>query len=47
MSDEMHLFRAKRRWVPEWLWRIVKHVAVWEPFTTLFTDPPNEEDWGK
>lgn len=45
--DDYHMFRPKRAWVPEWLWSIVKHVAVWEPFTTLFTEPPNEEDWGK
>lgn len=46
-EPDYHLFRAKRAWVPEWLWSIVKHVAVWDPFTTIFTEPPNEEDWGK
>jgi len=44
---DLVLFRAKRAWVPEWLWHIVKHVALWQPFTWLFTEPPNEEDWGK
>jgi hypothetical protein len=44
--SDLHLFRPKRRWVPEWLWRLVRPVVVWEPFTTLFTEAPNEEDWG-
>lgn len=44
---EYALFRRKRQWVPEWLWRLCKHVVLWEPFTTLLTEPPDEEDWGK
>lgn len=44
---EYHMFRPKRKWVPEWLWRIVKNVAIVEPFTTLFTEGPDERDWGK
>jgi hypothetical protein len=47
MNDDYHMFRPKRGWVPEWLWRIVKHVVRWEPFLTLFTEPENEDDWGK
>ena len=44
---DYHMLRPKRAWVPEWLWRIVRPIVLWEPFTTLFTEPPNEDDWGK
>ena len=46
-EPEYHLYRPKRSWVPEWLWRIVKYVAVYEPFMTLFTEPSNVDDWGR
>lgn len=45
--NEYYMFRPKRAWCPEWLWRIVRPVVRWEPFLTLFTEPPDEEDWGK
>ena len=47
MPDTYEMFRPKRRWCPEWLWRIVRPVVRWEPFLTLFTEPPDEEDWGR
>lgn len=46
MTD-WYVFRPKRAWVPEWLWWLCRPVARFEPFLTLLTEPPNEEDWGK
>jgi hypothetical protein len=45
--SDWHLYRAKRRWCPEWLWRLVRPLVLWEPLLSLFTEPPAEEDWGK
>lgn len=39
------LVRVKRKWVPEWLWRVfcVGDLATWEPFRLLLTAKPKVE----
>ena len=47
MPTEFHLFRRKREWCPEWLWRLFRPVVLYPPFRQIFTESPSVEDWGK
>lgn len=40
MTDWM-LLRLKRRWVPEWLWRMMGQLPVRQPWRWLFTRKPS------
>lgn len=44
---EYALFRRKRAWVPEAVWRFFRPVVLYPPFRQLLTCAPSEEDWGK
>jgi hypothetical protein len=39
---EYTLIRAKREWVPDWLWRVfcIGNLATWQPFTVILTCKP-------
>ena len=46
MEEEVALFRVKRDWVPEWLWRALSYSSLpeWWPFRQILTRKPTPEE---